>query len=126
MKITTYADPKNPTRMLEGEWTYRCGGCGDEIDEDHDYCSPCDMRGGAWELTGEDGEAVDLTTRGPDTFLELVSAVALYLARLEEVLEEPDMQRVVDIHGNEACRRVRGGTRVAAERLRDVMRRAKL
>ncbi len=48
--------PKDDPR---GEWTYRCTSCGDEIDQDHDYCRPCDQRGGDWELTGEDGEPVE-------------------------------------------------------------------
>lgn len=47
--------PKDDPR---GIWTYLCTSCGEEIDDDHDYCARCDQRGGVWELTGADGEAV--------------------------------------------------------------------
>lgn len=108
------------------EWQYQCTSCGDQISEDHDYCSPCDQRGGEWKLVDADGEEIDTNTYGTQVFPELIVALDRYLDQLEDVLNEPEMQTKIDKHGNEACRRVRGGTRVAMESLKDALRRAKL
>lgn len=113
-----------PKEDPRGEWEYQCTSCGYEIDQDHDYCRDCDQRGGEWVLMN-DGEPVDTDLYGVEALPELVRALSAYLIRLEEVLDEPEMQIKVDKHGNEACRWVRGGTRVSMQHLRDVLRRAK-
>jgi RNA polymerase subunit RPABC4/transcription elongation factor Spt4 len=47
--------PKDDPR---GEWSFICESCGDVIDQDHDYCSPCDQHGGSWVLIDENGDEV--------------------------------------------------------------------
>ena len=112
-------------RFPGSEWQYQCTSCGEQIDEDHDYCSPCDQRGGENVLVDEHGEQIDTANYGVNTFHELVAACEVYFEHLEKVLERPAMQKVIDEHGNEACRIVRGGTRAAGQTLKDVLRRAK-
>lgn len=114
--------PKDDAR---GEWTYRCTSCGNEVDEDHDYCARCDQRGGEWELTGPDGEPVDTNIYGIDTFNELVNKADLLIKELRSMSANPEFQTVIDSHGNRICDHVLWRMRNPMDNLTKVITRAK-
>jgi rRNA maturation endonuclease Nob1 len=50
----------HPEFKDEPTFEYRCTSCGNNVDEDHDYCAPCDQRGGDWVMVDVDGEEIEM------------------------------------------------------------------
>lgn len=109
-----------PYCMSEVQTDPHMGCCG-EVHADKAYMVLVELI--TVELFLESEVEIDMNY-GVDALPELIAAVLSYMARLEIVLNQPELQTRVDKHGNEACRLVRGGTRSALQTLNDVLRRA--